>query len=293
MESRGSPAAAQSAAVLGSRNARRQLKFVLAAAAEAGAYSVGFSVARGGLTGFSIYLAGDFAGACRGSASAAAFTCAAPRRSGAQETVHALPTTARATAAAAAPAQPAAARKRGCRAGARQQQRRQGASERSKPTAPAAWHAAPLEGGTRAALPNEDSIDDTHVPAAPRVPPLHRARPAPSSLSPLAPVFAPPPPASRSLPPSLGEEEDPLSFPADLRHLLPHARLSYEEQRWEYYYTNGGPFPLHGSSRKRPEPPSPPWPPSPSIVGCVVNERRPRPAPPPPTAPHLPPSLGR
>ena len=42
----GVPAAAPSAAVLGSRNARRQLKAVLADAAAAGAYSVGFGVVR-------------------------------------------------------------------------------------------------------------------------------------------------------------------------------------------------------------------------------------------------------
>ena len=289
MESRGSPAAARSAAVLGSRNARRQLKSVLAAAAEVGAYSVGFSVARGGLTGFSIYFAGDFAGACKGSASAAAFTCAAPRPSGAQQTGHALPTTARA-AATAAPAGPAAARKRDCREGARKQQRRQGASERAKPTAPADRHAAPLEGGTRAALLHKHDNDDTHVPAAPHVPPLHRAHPAPSSLSPFAPAFSPPPPPP-SLPPSPGEE-DPLSLSPGLRHLLPHAQLSYEEQRWEYYYVNGGPFPPHGSSRKRPEPPSPPWPPTSAVVGCTVNERRARPTPPPLPVPRLPPSRG-
>ena len=76
MESRRAPAAAPSAAVLGSRNARRQLRFVLSAASEAGAYSVGFNTARGALTGFSVYFAGDFAGAGKAQPSAAAFTCA-------------------------------------------------------------------------------------------------------------------------------------------------------------------------------------------------------------------------
>ena len=60
------PAAALSAAALGSRNGRRQLRAVLAAAAEVGAYSVGFRATRGGLTGFTIYLLGDFAGASQG-----------------------------------------------------------------------------------------------------------------------------------------------------------------------------------------------------------------------------------
>ena len=115
------PAAARSAAVLGSRNARRQLRSVLTAAAEAGAYSVGFCVARGGLTGFSVYFAGDFAGAGkRASSGAAAYYCAAPHSSrGDSTTASAQPTTARAPAASAAPAQPAAARRRGCRAGAK------------------------------------------------------------------------------------------------------------------------------------------------------------------------------
>ena len=52
--------------MLGSRNARRQLRSVLTAAAEAGAYSVGFCTVRGGLTGFTVYFAGDFAGAVAG-----------------------------------------------------------------------------------------------------------------------------------------------------------------------------------------------------------------------------------
>ena len=110
--------------MLGSRNARRQLRSILAAASEAGAYSVGFNVARGGLTGFSIYFAGDFAGACKGISRAAAFTCAAAAHPSSD--AHALPT-ARDFAAVAAPAPSAGARrKRGCRAGAKVQQRRHG-----------------------------------------------------------------------------------------------------------------------------------------------------------------------
>ena len=290
-------AAARSAAVLGSRNARRQLKSVLTAASEAGAYSVGFSVARGGLTGFSVYFAGDFAGASRDIMGAAAFTRAVPRSS-TTTNAQALPAE-RAPAASAAPAPPAAARRRGCRAGAKQQLRRQGARGRSEPTAQIARPAAPLEGGAKAALP-PGLHNTTHEPATPPVPPLHKTDPSlsaqPSSaLSPLAPAFSPPPPPPPpSSSPSLQGEEDPLQFEASLRHLLPHARLSFEEQRWDHYSKYGGPFPPHGSSKKRTEPPSPAWgsPPS-AIVGCVVNERRARAAPPPPPTPRLPPSRGR
>ena len=57
------PAAAPSAAVLGGRNSRRQVRAMLTLAAEAGAYSVGVSIARGGLSGFTVYYLGDLAGA--------------------------------------------------------------------------------------------------------------------------------------------------------------------------------------------------------------------------------------
>ena len=59
---RRTPAAASGAAVLGSRSFRRQVSTVLALAAEAGAYSVGFTFARGALTGFTVYNSGDSSG---------------------------------------------------------------------------------------------------------------------------------------------------------------------------------------------------------------------------------------
>ena len=68
MEGGGARPAAGSAAVLGSRNARRQVQAAMAHAAEYGAYSVGFSLGRGCLTGFTIYLAGNFAGCGTGRA---------------------------------------------------------------------------------------------------------------------------------------------------------------------------------------------------------------------------------
>ena len=284
--------------MLGSRKVRRQMKAVLAVAAEAGAYSVGFGMTRGGLTGFSVYFSDDFSGAQRSFTGAAAFTCAVPHSSQvAASNVHALPT-GRAPAAAAAPATPAAARKRGCRAGAKQQLRRHGARGRSTPTAQTARPEAPLEGGVNAALP-PGLHTAAHRSTTPPVPPLHNTLPSPhaqlpSALSPLAPSFSPPPlptPSSTSTP----EDEVPLLYDVSLRHLLPHARLSFEEQRWVHYSESGGPFPSHGSSKKRLQPPSPAWgSPSSAVVGCIVNERRARAAvPPPPPTPKLPPSCGR
>ena len=284
------PAAASSAAVLGSRNARRQLRSVLAVAAETGAYSVGFCSARGELTGFTVYFAGDFAGASKRPGTAA--TCAVPRSSRLASTDASAQPTARAPAASTAPAPPAAVRRRGCRAGAKVQQRRRSVSARLPPTAAVAAADVPLEGGTDAARPCGKAHVNMTVSAAPSAPPLHNSH----SLSPLAPAFSPSSPPRPPSSPSLSDrgEEDPLSHPPDLRHLLPHARLSYEEQRWEHYISYGGPFPPHGSSKKRRDPPSPALSsPSSSIVGCVVNERRPRAAPPPPPTPRLPPARER
>ena len=186
------PAAAQSAAVLGSRNARRQLRSVLAAAAEAGAYSVGFTVVRGGLTGFSVYLAGDFAGAHKGSTGTAASTCAVPPHAPTTATsVHTLPSMG-APAATAAPAMQAARRKRGCRAGAKEQRRRHDAREHKPNQAHRAAEAVPLEGDATAPPPLcKDAHFVQRKPAAPHAPPLHinPISQPPSSLSPFAPDF--------------------------------------------------------------------------------------------------------
>ena len=285
--------------MLGSRNARRQLKFVLAAASEAGAYSVGFNVARGGLAGFSVYLAGDFAGAGKGISGRAAFTCAVPRASTTVNDAQALPVRGAPAAAAAAPDLPAARRKRGCRAGAKKQQRRHGARERSTPAVPTATAAKPLEGGLDAApLRKTANIDKLQQPAAPPAPPLHTpslpSLQLSSSSSPFIPAseLSAPPSYPRSSPSSYNEDSS--YYPPDLLHLLPHARLSFEEQRWNYYCARGGRFFAQSSSKKRTKPPSPlRSSPSSAIVGCVVNERRSRTAPPPPPTPPLPPSRGR
>ena len=294
MESRGSPAAApdlRSAAALGSRSSRRQVKFVLAAAAEAGAYSVSFSA---GQVSFTVYLAGDFAGAGTGIKGAAAATRAAPPSSRVASTTTSAQPGARAPAATAAPAQPAAARRRGCRAGAKEQRRRHGGG-RAQLKTPDAPSTAPQEGDAAALAPSEaPQAGGAAAPPAP--PPLPSiATPTHSfSLSPHALPYAPPPPPS-SLPSSSlsSKEGDPSSVPPDPRQPLTHGRRSWEdsERRWEHHRPCGASLNARSSSqKKRPEPPSPPWPPSSAIVGCVVNERRVRVAPPFPSTPFLPPS---
>ena len=93
MEGGGARTAAVSAAVLGSRNARRQVQAVLAHAAEFGAYSVGFQLGRGRLDGFTIYLAGNFAGcgALRSSHSMAAACAMQPPSTRSRAAGHAQP----------------------------------------------------------------------------------------------------------------------------------------------------------------------------------------------------------
>ena len=93
MEGGGARTAAVSAAVLGSRNARRQVQAVLAHAAEFGAYSVGFQLGRGRLDGFTIYLAGNFAGcgALRASQSMAAACAMQPPSTRSRAAGHAQP----------------------------------------------------------------------------------------------------------------------------------------------------------------------------------------------------------
>ena len=93
MEGGGARVAAASAAVLGSRNARRQMQAALAHAAEFGAYSVGFQLGRGCLTGFTIYLAGNFAGcgAGRASSGTAAVSAVPPPSAGRGAAGHAQP----------------------------------------------------------------------------------------------------------------------------------------------------------------------------------------------------------
>ena len=62
MDGGGALPAAVGAAVLGSRNGRRQVRAALGYASEYGAYSVGFALVRGTLAGFTIYLEGRHAG---------------------------------------------------------------------------------------------------------------------------------------------------------------------------------------------------------------------------------------
>ena len=236
-----------------------------------------------------MYLSGDFSGARKSTPPRAAASSAATPPSGPDPTADAQP-----SARAAADSHAATrVRRRGCRAGARQQQRRQGASGRQPHAAQAARSAMPKEDGVKRTPPLGDDNTDIHEPTTPSVlpPPHHTHVPPPfppqSTLSALASSFLPPPPPPPQPSSSIGEE---APIPPDLLHLLPHACLSFEEQRWDHYISYGGPFPPHGSSKKRLHPPSPAkGSPSSFVVGCVVNERRARTAVPPPT-PRLPPS---
>ena len=152
-----SPRPAPSAAVLGGRGARRQVAAALSHARAADAYSVGFSLQQGRLTGFTIYLTGNFAGgngprmnfhpaaqgagcdsaaptgARHASAADANFTAAPkPQQQHVQQQQHehqprdrSGANAAVAPAVADAPAQgEPAARRRGCRAGRRRKARR-------------------------------------------------------------------------------------------------------------------------------------------------------------------------
>ena len=62
MDGGGALPAAVGAAMLGSRNGRRQARAALGYAAEFGAYSVGFALVRGALAGFTVYFDGRHAG---------------------------------------------------------------------------------------------------------------------------------------------------------------------------------------------------------------------------------------
>ena len=272
------PAAASGAARLGSRGARRQIRSVLADAAGAGAYSVGFNVTCGAVTGFTVYLSGDFAGAGERVYARAAASSAA--RAASQYDAHALPT-ARVVAASPAPLT-AAKRRRGCRAGARHQQRRHKSNTRMALATHAPPGAAPSGmGNAPDRAVREVDGGAVHEPPAPHAssPRMSSSSSAytSSSLSSRARSFVPshlgpppPPPPPCSPPPPLPSEAP--SHPVDplTDHLFPHAALSYEEERWAYYQRVGHPA---SSSKKRAASPPPSSSSSPFIVDCIVNER--------------------
>ena len=193
--------------MLGGRNARRQIRSVLADAAGAGAYSVAFSVARGALLGFTIYFSGDFCGAGARAASApptrttvhvagragdesgdapaprAAAVCAAqPSPQG-----ESACSVEKATMPANAPAKAAQARRRGCRAGRRK--RRVSSSGVDACACPAPRHVSAPRVEARA--PSAAAPSPPSPPSLPASLPLSAAGPSSSSLSALAPVFAP------------------------------------------------------------------------------------------------------
>ena len=218
----GTSPAAWSAARLGSRNARRQVHAALAHAAEFGAYSVGFALERGGLAGFTVYLAGGHAGhaggkrACFNMAAMSAMEPSSHRGSYAA-TGHAqpmardaasqrqpwqqhtksnvaekrsafLPHCAEGAAPGAAPAPATAAvRRRGCRAGKRRKQRNGGGQSS---TAVAHSHSdAHVLGSTGAhVVMGDGKVGGSAMSPAPAD--LPKA-PPPSSLSHKAPSFTP------------------------------------------------------------------------------------------------------
>ena len=202
------PAAAPSAAALGSRNSRRQVKAVLALAADAGAYSVGFGVVRGGLSGFTVYFSGDFAGARGAEAARSSMLCASVRvpPSAARAGLNSVATTApcaaafgaappssydeqaHATMQADAPMKAASARRRGCRAGRRR--RRVSVSGADICACPAASHVSVSHVGVSA-----PSASDDPPPPPPPLPSISACLPAAapqhSPLSALASTFVP------------------------------------------------------------------------------------------------------
>ena len=194
----------------------------------------------------------------------------------------------------AATAPTAARRMRGCRGGAKRRAQR-AAGVHLSAAAPAA-QGNTTEGSQSCAAVVPAGVEGhgsaVVAPPAPSAPSKGSSSSLLShSAIPFTPFHKPspslPPPhassASSSMPPLL--LLDP-SLPSDLDtlHLLPHARLSYEEMRWEHYTSV---LPTRSSQKRRapsppsapPPPPDPPPPPPSAVVGCVVNER---PSPPPP-----------
>ena len=220
----GTSPAAWSAARLGSRNARRQVHAALAHAAEFGAYSVGFALERGGLAGFTVYLAGGHAGhaggkrACFNMAAMSAMEPSSHRGSYAA-TGHAQPMARDAASqrqpwqqhtksnvaekrsaflphcaegaapgAASAPAT-AAARRRGCRAGKRRSRRKEGGQLSA--AAACAHSGSQLGRDFDAAVSVSASESESECIVSPAPIDLPKAPHPPSTLSHKAPSFTP------------------------------------------------------------------------------------------------------
>ena len=207
------PAAASGAAVLGSRSARRQMAAVLAVAADAGAYSVGFTLARGSLNGFTIYYSGDSSGganrrqhgitratwaaqplhpdhAAPDTQRGAAASCAAQPSSNVTSAQDVCAATSAHAPAAASQAPPtAAARRRGCRGGQKHRKRAQ-ARHKHAPTSTEAM-GAPERASAPAAAHNVCTASATSTCARPAP---HGPTAAGSTSTPLsasAPAFLP------------------------------------------------------------------------------------------------------
>ena len=322
--------AAVGAAMLGSRNGRRQARAALGYAAEFGAYSVGFALVRGALAGFTVYFDGRHAGSptqrtfmpmAAGSArvptpdggrpdigqtqpSARDAASQRQQRQHGQQQQHNKSSTGAAVgdfacdvSADNAPA--AARRRRGCRGGQRRRPKR-GAGGHLSTAAHQSTCNHVLVGSSADCVPDALSSSDCGTckgPPAPSAPPKGSS----SSLSHSALVFTPsthepifatapsPPPSAAPLflpapPPS---QAPPLPSDSDLvRHLLPHALLSYEELRWQHHVLSPRSSQKRRASSPPPDPPPSPAPPGPPpssappfILSCVVHERPPPPPP--------------
>ena len=333
MDGGGAWPAAEGAAMLSSRNGRRQARAALGYAAEFGAYSVGFTLARGALAGFTVYFDGRHAGCSaqrtatpmaalsamgpiqrgghptNGSAQPSARSAASQRQQWqhGQQQQHSKPSIGAAVgdfvcADSAADAPAAARRRRGCRGGQKRRSKR-GTGGHSSAAAPQSTCNSVPVGSSAALLPDVPSSSDGGTrmgPPAPSAPPKGSS----SSLSHSAPAFTPathgPPSATAPPPPPLPPPAPPLSLPAPPpseapplspapdpeRLLLPHALLSYEEQRWQHYVLSPRSSQKRRASSPPPDPPPSPAPlgPPPSsappfILSCVVHERPPPPPP--------------
>ena len=238
MDVGGALPAALSAAVLGSRNSRRQVNAVLAHASEWGAYSVGFALTRSALSGFTIYMAGNCVGVGgrRASLGTAAHSAVPPlagsarsagqlqpngrsaapeqQRQQQQQQSHSLhvarrPALAPGSAGDGAASAPATARRqRGCRGGAKRRARRVAGG---LSTAAAAASTCNSNSGGSSCVHCSDAVGGSSKAVACVEPPAPSAPPKGlplSLLSPSAPSFTPTPPGPPPPPPC-----PPLSLP--------------------------------------------------------------------------------
>ena len=193
----------------------------------------------------------------------------------------------------------AARRRRGCRGGQKRRSKR-GAGGHLSTAAHQSTCNSVLDGSNAVCVPDVPSSSDGGTctgPPAPSAP----TKGSSSSLCHSAPVFTPaihgppsatapsPPPSVAPLPlpaPPPSQAPPPPSDSDLVRHLLPHALLSYEELRWQHHVLSPRSSQKRRASSPPPDPPPSPAPPGPPpssappfILSCVVHERPPPPPP--------------